>query len=191
MKLELEKLHELGLTPKQAAQKLGIKYCTLLPNWKKANLPLQGSGGQNRIINHNPFEKWDEWAQYWFGYILGDGNVSSEKYSIAIYSQDLDHLQHYADWLKLKVHRAGKKGTVLFGNKETHKWLISKGITPNKSLTVQLTISFTSHILRGLFDADGCARRLGNPNKITSGSLPLLKQVQDYLELHQIDSVIL
>lgn len=188
----LKELSDNNITPKQASSLLGIKYNTLLKHWKRQNLPLQGSGGLNRLISTNPFEIWNEVAQYWFGYILGDGNVSKRKYNIAIYSQDLDHLQKYADWLGLKIHISNnaKKGTVLFGHSATHKWLIERGITPNKSLTAELQIPFTRHILRGLFDADGCGRRLGNPNKITSGSLPLLEQVQDYLKMRGIDTVI-
>ena len=42
----------------------------------------------------------------------------------------------------------------------------------------------------GLFDADGCGRRKDNPNKITSGSLPLLEQIQQYLYSEGINSVI-
>lgn len=190
MKWNLSELHNLGYTPKKAAEYLGVKYCTLLPHWKKQGLPLQGSGGQNRIICHNPFEDWGEVAQYWFGYIVGDGNISTEKYSIAVYSQELDHLQKYADWLGLKIHISGLKGTVLFGNKQVHQWFIERGVTPNKSLDVRLDVALTPHIVRGLFDADGCGRRGGNPNKITSGSLRLLEQIQKYLYSKEIESVI-
>jgi hypothetical protein len=190
MKNKLEELSSQGLTPKLAAASLSIKYTTLLKRWKKLGLPLEGSGGKNRFINSNPFEKWEEWEQYWFGYIAGDGNVSSKKYSVAIYSQDLDHLQKYADWIGLKMLVYGKKGTVLFGHKDTHAWLIERGITPNKSLDLKLNVPLTPHILRGIFDSDGCGRKAGNPTKITSGSLVLLRQIQEYLTSQGISTVI-
>ena len=192
---QIEALSKLGNTPKKIAEISGIKYATVWSYCKRLNLPMEGSGGKNAIIQYNPFESWDENAQYWFGYIAGDGNLSSKKYSISICSQDLEHLTKYKDWLKLdKMHisKRGKspRGIVLFGNKDTHKCLIDRGLTPNKSLTLELNIPFTPHILRGLFDADGCARNKRNRSKITSGSIKLLQQIQTYLIEHTINSFI-
>ena len=139
--IEYSKLQEValnGMTPKEASEFFEIKYPTLLVHWKRLNLPMQGSGGLNRLLQVNPFECWTEEAQYWFGYILGDGNISKVKYSIAIYSQDLEHLKKYQRWLHpkmtLNMSKNGKKGTVLFGHKQTHEWFIKRGIVPNKSL---------------------------------------------------------
>lgn len=184
-----------GKTPKETALLMNVKYHTLYPHWKREKLPMQGSGGFNRIITSNPFLVWDEKAQYWFGYLLGDGNVSKKKYSIGIYSQDIDHLTKYSEWLgNLKVHisKGGRssKGTVVFGHKPTHQWLISQGIIPNKSLSVELRCEFTPHIVRGLFDADGCGRKKANPSKITSGSPWLLLQLQRYFDKCGICTVI-
>lgn len=195
-KTEVIKLSAAGLTPKEIAEKTGIDYKTIYSWRDKIKLNFQGSGGLNRLINSNPFEKWDEEAQYWFGYIVGDGCLSSKKYSISIGSKDIEHLTKYQNWLGLKtmhisVNKVGSTiGTVLFGHRETHAWLIERGITPKKSLTVSLSIPFTSHILRGLFDADGCARKARNRSKITSGSMELLQQVQIYLLINGINSTV-
>lgn len=190
---DIKRLSDTGLFPKQIAVELGLKYHTIYKYCKAMGIPFQGSGGLNRLINSNPFEQWDEVAQYWFGYIAGDGNVSSKKYNIAIYSKDLDHLKKYQDWLGLKVmHIVKDKGTgvVLFGNMETHAWLIERGITPNKSLDLELNIPFTPHIIRGLLDSDGCGRKKGNPTKITSGSTLLLEQLKYHFVTVGIDTVI-
>lgn len=193
---EVIRLSAEGFTPKEIAEKTGIDYKTIYSWRNKIKLNFQGSGGLNRFITSNPFKKWDEVAQYWFGYIIGDGCLSSKKYNISINSKDINHLAKYQNWLGLKtmhisINEAGSTmGVVLFGHKETHAWLIKQGITPKKSLTVQLKIPFTPHILRGLFDADGCARNKRNRTKVTSASIPLLNQVQIYLLENGIRSTV-
>lgn len=149
-------------------------------------------GGQNRVVNYNPFKRNRKDAQYWIGYLLADGNISSKKYSISVQSADIDHMLTYRDFVhhELKVYdRLNAAGTlmrtVLFGNYEVYHYLLSLGFTPNKSKTLQLKIPLTGSILRGIFDGDGSVSQ-GRP-KITTASPYFVEQLTAFYECNEID----
>lgn len=141
-------------------------------------------GGQNRIVNNNPFKISTDESYYWIGFLAADGYISSKKYSIGLKLKDVEHIIKYRDFinpaLKLydKINTAGNlMREVLFGNYEIHKYLITLGITPKKSKTFKYTIPITGSILRGHFDGDGSVSQ-GRP-KITTGSVEFLHQLEE------------
>lgn len=150
-------------------------------------------GGKNAKVKKNPFLNWDETAQYWFGYLAADGNLSKTKYSINLLSIDHSHLSKFKDWVEPSLTLYNKKGSnckvVTFGHFDTYQFLITKGITPKKSLTLNLNTPITRHILRGVFDGDGCYSSRCSP-KITSGSLMFLRQLSEFLTQNGIDVTI-
>lgn len=144
-------------------------------------------GGQNRIVNHNPFECMSDEAQYWIGFLAADGNLSTKKYSISMQLKDIEHILKYRNFINPilkyhdKVNPAGSlMRTVLFGNYEVYNYLISIGFTPAKSKTFSFKIPLTGNILRGVFDGDGSASQ--NRPKITTASILFRDQLTNYFD---------
>lgn len=142
-------------------------------------------GGRNRIVNSNPFLPLTEESEYWIGFLLADGCVSTKKYSISLKIKDIEHVLKYRDFINsslkpnYSINKAGNKVcNITFGNFETHQWLTSIGITPAKSKTVKLEMPITGNILRGIFDGDGSVSQ--RRPKITTGSLYFKIQLEEF-----------
>jgi intein/homing endonuclease len=78
--------------------------------------------------------------------------------------------------------------SVRFSNKKIHHYLGTLGIVPRKSKIIELKIPLNKHILRGIFDGDGCVRTTNLKSKnpginvtIVSGSKKLFLQLKKYL----------
>lgn len=164
------------MTPKEYAKNQNISYYKALKYFKSNNMPLEGSGGKNRKVEGNPFSDNQE-SEYWLGYIAADGNVSSKGNNLTISSKDVGHLKKFGNFSKCNINLSNR-GLELayFGNYSTKEYLISKGITPKKSLTFEYSGNLTSHFIRGVFDGDGSVS--GGRPKITSGSKFFIKQLE-------------
>lgn len=147
-------------------------------------IQIENRGGRNRKVSHNPFKNLeDEKTQYWLGLIAADGWLYK---GIWLGLKDLNLITAYRDWISpnLTIHYSNKHHStnrVGFGNKETVEFLINLGITPRKSLTLEINMPITRHFLRGVFDGDGYSPRIGQSVKITSGSLKFLNQLSKFL----------
>jgi hypothetical protein len=122
------------------------------------------------MINHSYFHKIDtEQKAYWLGFILGDGCLYESKYHNSKYIQiglnirDQKHLQKFADsigWERpLRYNRSNNSITLCICSKEMFNDLLDLGVTPRKSITAKfpgVLKRLEIHVLRGLFDADGC-----------------------------------
>jgi hypothetical protein len=123
----------------------------------------------NKDINHNYFHKIDTQEKaYWLGFILGDGcvyvNTVTSKYqiSITLNIKDKTHLEKFATAINWKnsYYYNKKQNTInlTISSKQMCNDLIVHNITPRKSFTAKfpkVLKKFESHVLRGLFDADG------------------------------------
>ena len=183
-------------TPKECKNALdsnNIKcsYQRVLSLYKELNLNLEGSGGKLKIINHNPFIVNESNSSYWLGYIAADGNVASKGNNITVVSKDINHLEKYRLFLSenLKMYKFTNKqdsrlGVIYFGNPDVKQWLISKGITPKKSISLKVDYELINwDFVRGVFDGDGT---IGPQAKITSGSMLFIKQLQTFLATYDI-----
>lgn len=144
---------------------------------------LPGSGGDNAKVKFNPFLKVSNDTMYWYGYLFGDGHITSRKYSVGLTSIDLEHLQKYIKYIgeNLTIHKrkASQCYDVLFGNVEAHKWLKDRGFSVNKSYEGKLHY-INSTVLRGLFDSDGSYS--GNTSPYFLTNVPeVADQVNTYL----------
>lgn len=192
MQEKIVKLHKEGKTVKEIAKQLGTTTGNIYYHAKKINLKFQGSGGQNRIITENPFINSPE-SDYWIGYIAADGWLSTKKYAIGIVSKDIEHLFKFKKFLGKRVteHLSNDKLTITFGSKITHSYLISKGITPRKSLNLKVNFKINRDFLRGIIDGDGCfSKTRRTQHKITSGSIEFLEQIKQFLQNNNIISKI-
>lgn len=149
----------------------------------------------NRNIQYNPFNPRTSEGDYWLGYIIADGYLTSKKnnYTISLSQNNEDsfHLENYAKFLgKTTVHDNTSSGAKLrkyvqFANKETYLWMNQIGITNAKSGNIQLNIPMNRDILRGIFDGDGSVSE-NKIIKITQGSIPLLYQIMGFLDAYNI-----
>ena len=110
---------------------------------------------------------------YLVGLIASDGNLSNDGRHIDITSSDYDFLQRIKDETginnKIGTKRAGKKQKsfrIQIGNRNFYDFLLSIGLTQNKSLTirkVKVPRQFFADFLRGLIDGDGSIRNWDHP----------------------------
>lgn len=120
----------------------------------------------NKHLWRSYFHKIDsEEKAYWLGFILGDGCLYRNGYTVGINLKDSDdkHLLKFAKAIRWKgnLYYYKPQKTVLLGisSKEMHADLMNLGLTPAKSLTAKwpkVPKKYECHVLRGLFDADGC-----------------------------------
>lgn len=109
--------------------------------------------------------KWSPEFAYAIGLLTTDGNLSSDGRHFDFSSNDKEQVQNLVDCLNLKnkitVKKSGlgrKSLHVQFGDVNFYKFLLSIGLTSNKSKTIaELDIpdKYFFDFLRGHFDGDG------------------------------------
>lgn len=161
-------------TARQIAGALGINYTTV-HRWLRA-LGLNLPNFHNALkFDNTVFDAIDtEEKAYWLGFLYADGYVASNKniVELSLKGADADHLEKFRKFLNytkevtLSNSKCGDK--VFFRcrlsmcDKHFHDTLVSKGCTPNKSLTLAFPKKslFASedliiHFIRGYVDGDG------------------------------------
>lgn len=120
-----------------------------------------------RLSLRAPKMNWDSNLAYIVGLITTDGNLSKDGRHLTFTSKDLDQIQTFCSILKLKnkistryssYNSKGKYYVVQFGNIRFYKFLLSIGLTPNKTKTLSsLTVpeQYFTDFLRGHLDGDG------------------------------------
>jgi acylphosphatase len=140
------------------------KSAKTLSAWRRAN-PLSGNA-RKYDVNHSYFDTIDsEDKAYWLGFITADGCVnekgSSLTVSVVLKGSDYEHLQKFADCLEsdYPVYRY-EKCSLVIASLRLGQALISLGVTPRKSFTVEtckeVPYELQRHYWRGLVDGDGC-----------------------------------
>lgn len=192
---EIVELYRSGKTQKEIAELLGTYNTTIRRILIRNNINLRGNSEVQSSIKENPFKNYetDENAAYWLGYLIADGCISDGKggYRVVINTnKDPEHLQNYADWLSRPLNKYFNKKynvweySVSFCNKQIVEKLIDLGITPKKSLTLG-NHPINTHILRGIFDGDGCVTQDGRI-LITTGSKEEVKLITYFLSANDI-----
>jgi hypothetical protein len=147
--------------------------------------------------------KWSPELAYIVGLISADGNLSKDGRHISFTSKDLQLARLFKKCLKLKVS-IGKKSRsvekekkyfqVQFGNVLFYRWLVSIGLTPNKSKTLgklKIPKKYFFDFLRGCFDGDGSMYAYWDPRwhssfmfylQFTSASHDFLVWLQDSIQ---------
>lgn len=134
-------------------------------------------------------------ANLWYlvGLITSDGCLSSDGRHIDITSKDREFLLKIKTTLNI-TNKIGEKFNALkqknfhiqIGNRNFYDFLLSVGLTPNKSLTLkELNIpeAYFPDFLRGLIDGDGCIRNWIHPgNKREQWSLRVYSVSIKFLE---------
>ena len=197
------KEYKKGRTQKDIAEELGTYNTTVRRILKRENVEVFGNDRQQAIVIHNPFlDLNDDETLYWLGYLIADGNVSFSRNRINISSnKDPEHLKKYIRFLNapVKLNKYLNKKydcweySVNFANKTVKQYLINLGITPRKSLDIQINFPVSYPLLRGVIDGDGHIRKF-NENRsgieLASGSFCFLQQIESFLKRDNIYSYI-
>lgn len=152
-------------------------YRTLLRN----NIVLRDRGETVRLpVDHNYFEKIDHQDKaYWIGFLLADGGVFGNEITINLQARDYKHLKRFKTCLKSQ-HKLKKIISSFNSHQYRFKFRSTKmvqdlskwGVIPNKSLVVnmpKLPEKYVPHLVRGIFDGDGCISSYMRGNNITYG----------------------
>ena len=129
---------------------------------------------------------------YLVGLITTDGCLSSDGRHIDITSKDFQFLQAIKDATGIK-NRIGTKYNgknqksfhIQVGNKNLYEFLLSIGLSQNKSLTLgalEIPNQYFSDFLRGVIDGDGCIRSWTHPtNKREQWSLRIYSGSEEFV----------
>ena len=110
---------------------------------------------------------WTSDLAYAVGLITTDGSLSKDGRHLNLTSKDLDQIQNFAKVLDLKAKISLKKGAftdekkyyfIQFGDVKLYRFLLSIGLYPNKSKTLNEILIpdvFFADFLRGHLDGDG------------------------------------
>lgn len=196
---KIVELHKNKLTPQQIAKELGVHHGTIRKVLTKESYILLKPFDFYRTVKTNPFADLNNTnTQYWLGYLAADGCIGSNGNEIIINTnKDPHHLQTYIHFLNypLKVAKCLNKRynvyeyAVKFSNPEVKQYLINLGITPRKSLTLNLNINLTWDFVRGYFDGNGYVRYTTDKNvniSIITGSQQFSKQLSEFFTEYSI-----
>lgn len=111
---------------------------------------------------------WSADFAYIVGLITTDGSLSIDGRHINLTSKDIEQIKTFAKILCLKNKIGLKSSTynpkgiyyqIQFGNVELYRFLLSIGLTPNKTKTLgslKIPDKYFADFLRGHLDGDGC-----------------------------------
>ncbi|MDD4894873.1 MAG: LAGLIDADG family homing endonuclease [Candidatus Omnitrophica bacterium] len=135
-----------------------------------------------------------EGANLWYlvGLIATDGCLCTDGRHIDITSQDFQFLQavEEATGIKNKIGakyngRNQRSFHIQIGNKNLYNFLVSIGLSQNKSLTLgalEIPNEYFMDFLRGVIDGDGCIRSWVHPsNKREQWSLRIYSGSEDFI----------
>lgn len=185
--------HEKYDSSLELAAGIGVKHNTVKTYCSKLGIRFKGSGSSvQKYVKVNPFGL-DRTSWYWLGWVASDGNISSSNNMISITSKDIDLLNRIKELdneIRIYVKPNGI-GVAYFSNPESKKYLQSLGITPKKSLTLEMKCQLNWDFIRGLFDGDGSVRvRDTIEIHITTGSKKLAEQLHFFFQEEGIISTI-
>lgn len=166
------------------------------------NIILRKCGEAQKYSNNNLFENLNlsNEESYYLGLLVTDGCISNNRISLSFKEEDVYMLENFAKFLGPKVnvnsyfHKKHNKLQYMVGARNTQVCnnLKKLAVFVNKSYDLKLNIPLNFNILRGIIDGDGSV--INNKNKIYikifGVSEEFLKQIQEYLKIFNVKSVI-
>lgn len=111
------------------------------------------------------FFDWSPNLAYAVGLITTDGCLSPDRRHVIFTSKDIEQIGNIKTILKIKSsigftrNQKSEAYRLQMGNTQLYDWLLSIGLTPNKSLTLgplKIPDKYFIDFLRGHLDGDGC-----------------------------------
>lgn len=201
--LKIVELYKSGVTSKQICKECRCSTNTISKILDKYNIPKRAK----RKTNKN-FDKFKDLSlpetQYWLGFICADGSIiydtEKRRYNVSLYSKDKEVMDKYLKYFgEETVTIYQRKDTGLYqasiNSKELTEYFVNTlNITPNKSLTLDPKIEFTTNFILGYFDGDGSIRNSSEKItryecNITSGSKSFLEKIKSIMDDEGIYSI--
>lgn len=138
---------------------------------KYTNSPSKYSNSKKVFTDENFFNQWSHELAYFLGWMASDGNIPKAKNVFRITSTDIEHLEglfslfsygwttSIRKWDSKKYPNNSPAGTIAISRKDIVNRLVNYGITPNKSLTIEMPYipkDYIRDFVRGVFEGDGC-----------------------------------
>lgn len=194
-KMKFIKENYLIMSNNDIAKIIGVQSDGIRLAARRLQLPKKGSGWK-----YNPeLEKLDKTTNefyYFLGWMASDGNVSKNLQNISLKICDEEIVNRFLLMFptakKYITPYSYKKTSYCFmiGSMEFSRFLITKGITPHKSRTLDVTEDcWNEHFVRGFFEGDGHVRQNFPHNRYTRysagfccASEKFIKDLSKYLE---------
>lgn len=185
-----------GATQNQVAEMNGVgrdAVGNILKRFGVETREYTGERNSNRKWewNYSFFDAHNIVSSYWAGFLMADGNISSNGnvLAVAIQIRDSDFLYRFCDDIQVDRAACYTSGNVIgihLHHKNLGKQLEPWGIIPRKSKNFHLpriSNSLLPHYLRGWIDGDGSVYRYGRSARISvsSGNRPSLEWFADAL----------
>ena len=167
-------------TAKSLAEEIGCSKAYVQKIWAINN--LKGKSHISYYCNYNFFEKINNANQaYILGFIASDGNLYKREghegqIQITLYQDDKEILERILQVMQsnhpIKIGTTKKTATITFVSEKMYNDLLKIGLTPNKTLNLQIEEIFNNipkkywtDFIRGYFDGDGTVYINDKPNK--------------------------
>lgn len=191
----LQKIYNEEGSILKTAIRLKVNEKTIAVWMKKFDIKNKGTkGAKKHFFNENIFEEIDsEEKAYWFGFIMADGciysNKESKRLQINLSSKDINHLNKFQIFLnsdykiQTKVIKNTEASLLKINSTKLCKDLINKGILERKSLINKypknvIPDKYFLDFLRGYFDGDGCLSKNKKSSIKILGTKEFLESIQ-------------
>ena len=209
-KAKVCELYQLGLTSGEVGEKFGLSRNAVLAILEKESIGRRdpSEARNNRFTKYycdaSFFENIDsEEKAYWLGFIVADGNVYKNSFSLALASVDRAHILRLRSALKSthpikEVTSPAHFSQVIGHVRETEccRFVVTSprlteslrrlGVVDNKSLIVkwpEIATHLEKHFLRGVVDGDGCFSlgKTGDMSFSIAGSESIVRTAEEVL----------
>lgn len=200
--LDIVSLYTDGKSTVKIAEKYGVSIGPIFRILKKHNVAIRHQKDTSRkcFNNENLFSAIDEYSAYWAGFLAADGCLieGRNQINLCLCEKDLAHIQLFKNYIggdyKIRYITQTKAYSITITDETAYKNLLALGITPKKSLTLQISDVLASdrHFWRGFIDGDGCWN-IGKTNNrlrftIGVGSKEILYQFYNFCQEINIPS---
>lgn len=188
---KLKAEYEAGETLTCLAAKYNVCRVDLGKRLKAQGVTVLHDSLRKQLVKHNPFEDLNNPnVQYWLGWLASDGCVTDRHAIILTICKDPHMLELYKDFVgeNLKVYCQDQKNSLNkkyfteFYNLEVANHLIDLGITPRKSLTLEINFDFTWDFVRGYLDGNGSCKNGARTSTLVwyTASKKFYSQLKDF-----------
>ena len=149
--------YQKGISLIALEKQTGFNRKTISKVLKDQGVTIASYGKRIQSVKHNPFaDLSNPEVNYWLGLLSADGHVLDNGV-VKLSSIDLDILEKFATFTGCDrpLYGQGRVWTCGFMNKAVAAYLNELGITPRKSLTLDIQIPLTADFMRGFWEGDG------------------------------------
>lgn len=202
--LKIIEMYKEGILSKDICKKCRCSTNTISKLLVKYNIPKRQAKNTKKDLSKFYDLNFPE-TQYWLGFICADGNIEyntkSRIYKVSLFSKDKEVINKYSAYfkdcgVKQYIRKQNKIFEASIHSKKLCEYLINElNITPNKSLTLNPKVKYTSNFILGYFDGDGCIRNSNEVQtryecNITCASKVFINKIKEILDKQGIYSII-